>query len=240
MKIKLNFQGFTLVEILVAMVIFSLTLVTLFSSFNAFLSSGSLVKEEVNQNECCRTGIKTIISDLDQIFVLPPPRYSKPEFDSEPDLYRFEGELVNLGGEQFSQLSFSSLNHLELGGYPGKGVAKIIYHVVIRENNSDSIQYGQVQYDQVRYDLVRSDNLAPYPDGGDPCSDPILFKDILGFKLTYTDINGDEHETWDSESEEFGFIFPVNVHLWVELKTKGKATPIMTALTLPINRKVIK
>lgn len=222
--IKTDLQGFTLIEILVATLIFSVTLLTLFSAFNAFLSSGSLVKNEVTQNDRFRLGLKTILSDLEQIFVLHPPRYIKPEFNSQPDSFAFKGTPADDGGNDFSQLSFTSLNHSGLVADPGNGVAKIVYYVNRHED---------------RFDLLRSDRLAPYPDEPDPCSDPVLFKDITGFKLTYTDINGDEHDSWDSESKEFNFIFPAKVQMKIMLGANSRRS-IVTAITLPTNRKALE
>jgi len=223
--IQIDGQGFTLMEILVAMVIFSVALITLFSAFTAFLSSGRHVKNEVLRNECFRLGMKTIFFDLEQLFILQHPRYRKPEFNDEPDAYRFEGTLSDGGGEPFSHLSFTSLNHVKTGTNPGNGVARIKYYVHSRED---------------RFDLLRSDNLAPYPKEGDPCSDPVLFKDILGFKLTFTDVNGDEHDTWDSDSKEFNFMLPAMVRIQLDLKQNGITRSLVTAISLPANREVLK
>ena len=221
--IKTDLQGFTLIEILVATVIFSVTLLTLFSAFNAFLSSGSLVKKEVTQNDRFVPGLKTMLSDLEQIFVLQPPRYIKPEFNSQPDPFAFKGTPSDTGGNEFSQLSFTSLNHAGPVAAPGNGVAKIVYYVNRHED---------------RFDLLRSERLAPYPEEPDPCSDPVLFRDITGFKLTYTDTNGDEHDSWDSESKEFDFIFPARVQIKIKLEENSRS--IITAITLPANRKALE
>ena len=221
--IRTDLQGFTLIEIMVATLIFSVTLLTLFSAFNAFLSSGSLVKNEITQNERFRPGLKTMLSDLEQIFILPPPRYIKPSFNSQPDPFAFTGSPAETGGNKFSQLSFTSLNHSGPVAAPENGVAKITYYVNRHED---------------RFDLHRSDSLTPYPNEPDPCSDPILFRDITGFKLTYTDMNGEEHDSWDSESKEFSFIFPATVQ--IKILGANSTRPIITAITLPTNRKALE
>lgn len=215
-------KGFTLVEILVAMVIFSITLLTLFSSFRAFLTSGSLMSDEITQTEQLRLGLKRIVRDLEYIFIIEPPRYSKPSFNSDPDEYRFQASQSQVKGNPFSQLSFTSLNHARIGLDPGDGVARIEYYV---HDHGD------------RFDLRRSDRLPPYPDAGDPCSDPILFKDITEFTLTYEDLAGEESDTWDSESEAVHFMFPARVKIRVGLKAGSRV--METAVTLPVNRKEI-
>ncbi|MCP3940078.1 MAG: prepilin-type N-terminal cleavage/methylation domain-containing protein [Desulfobacteraceae bacterium] len=218
---KADSHGFTLLELLVAMVIFGIIMLTLFLSFNSFLSSGNRIKNEVIRSQRIQFGMRTIVSDLNNLFILQFPRYHKPEFDSEPDLYRFVGDHSDSGGGRFSRLDFSSLNHLGLGADPGKGVAQIVYYVH---------KHGTL------FDLHRSDRLLPYPEEVDPCSDPILFKDIAGFKLIYTDVKGDEYDTWDSESKDTDYIFPARVDIRIELKRKTGVQVIETAVILPVNR----
>jgi len=216
-------NGFTLVEILVAMVIFSVTLLTLFSSFRAFLTSGSLVSDEITQTEQLRMGLKRIVLDLENIFIVEVPRHSKPSYNSDPDEYRFQASLSQVKGNPFSRLSFTSLNHAKIGLNPIDGVARIEYYV---HDHGD------------RLDLRRSDRLPPYPDAGDPCSDPILFKDISEFTLTYENLAGEASDTWDSESKEVHFMFPDRVKIRVGLKASGRI--IETAVTLPVNRQAIQ
>lgn len=204
------------------MVIFSMTLLTLFSSFRAFLTSGSLVSDEITQTEQLRMGLKRIVLDLEHLFIVEVPRYSKPSFNSDPDEYRFQASQSQVKGNPFSQLSFTSLSHAKIGLDPVDGVARIEYYVHAHGD---------------RLDLRRSDRLPPYPDAGDPCSDPILFKDITEFTLTYEDLDGEEYDTWDSDSKEVYFIFPARVKIRVGLRAGSRL--IETAVTLPVNRKKI-
>lgn len=71
-------RGFTLVEILIVILIFSVVIATLFSSFKAFLLSSENVKEVVAHSEKITNIFKRINLDFESIFILQPPRYKKP------------------------------------------------------------------------------------------------------------------------------------------------------------------
>ncbi len=190
-------KGFTLVEILIAILIFSVVISTLFSSFKAFIISSENVKEVVAHSEKIRNVFKRISLDLESIYVLQPPRYKKPEFDSDPDPYRFEGKEENLGQSVVSTLVFPSFAHAGFGSDQRIGVARIVYYLKENKNNL--------------YDLFRADALQPFPEELESCLDPVLCRDISGFEVAYKDVNGDEYKVWDSEDQEFKYAFPASI-----------------------------
>ena len=186
--------GFTLLEILIAVLIFAIVIATLFSSFKAFMISSEGVKEDLLQTEKIATVYKRISLDLESIFVLQEPRYSKPEFDSEPDPYGLLGNKETIGQKIVSALEFSSLAHAKTGMDKRAGVARIAYY--IRENESNGL------------DLCRADVLSPFQDAIRSCTDPVLCQNISKFEIIYQDFNKDEYKFWDSESLEFKYAFP--------------------------------
>ncbi len=190
-------SGFTLLEILMAVVIFAVIMTTLFSSFRAFILSGTHVKNELVQTEKITGMFNRINSDLDSVFCLQPPRYRRPEFDSQPDPYQFAGNRETVGQTVFSFLVFTSLAHAGFNRDNRFGIARIAYYV--KENRAGT------------YDLYRSDVLAPYPDEIQSCRDAVLCKDISGFEITYTDRDGNEYKFWDSEDQTFKFSFPQGI-----------------------------
>jgi len=211
-------MGFTLIEVLVAMLIFSIVMITLFSSFKAFIITSENITREVSQNEKMRNVLKRICLDFEQLYVLKVPRYKKPEFNSEPDPYRFVGNEVGVGQKIFSSVTFASLAHVKIGKDLHRGVAKISYYVKENENNS--------------FDLFRADSLPPYPVDIESCADHLLGEDILEFGIFYTDINGDEHRYWDSESDEFQYIVPASVNLRILFNSQGKKQMFETSVKL--------
>ncbi len=219
-------NGFTLLEILVAMVIFSITLTTLYATFRSFLTSADLVTHDIRRQEQFRLGLQAMRADLEMIILPRPPRYHPPGFNEDPDIFRFAAAETNVGGSFFSQLQFASLNHLETGPGAIPGAARIHYYVHRNGN---------------RFDLHRSDRTFVSENGPDPCTDPVLVKDIHTFSLTFTDSRGTEHNTWDSDADTFEFTIPTQVIIAIQTAGQDDAGhKIRTAFFLPVSRKVEK
>ncbi|MBG0778910.1 prepilin-type N-terminal cleavage/methylation domain-containing protein [Desulfotignum phosphitoxidans] len=220
-----DIKGFTLLEILVAMVIFSVTMMILFSSVKTFLHSADQVKSELSVDGRFSTGLQIMAADLEQIFILQPPRYRRPGFNDDPDLYRFTGTDELVDGTLFSRLMFASTHHLNLGQDTRRGVARITYYV-----------HAQGDF----FNLHRSDRLFPYETEINPCTDPILASHIHGFTLTFVDRQGEEYDTWDSDAESFEFTLPARVIISLQLAPEPSGRQIDTGIALPVSRRVFQ
>ena len=216
-------QGFTLLEILVAMTIFSVTLLTLFSTFRTVTSSSEQVRNEIHRHERIQQCLQVIAADLEQIVLPRPPRYHPPNVNQSPDPYRFLGTETGIQGTFFSRLQFSTLNHLDLGPGYIHGAGRIHYYVHRHEN---------------RLDLHRFDGTFLSDSDPDPCIDPVLFRDIQDFSLTFTDIDGNDHSVWDSESDRFGHTFPSRITISLTPAEKDTREAVQTTVLLPVSRQV--
>jgi general secretion pathway protein J len=218
-----DMKGFTLLEILVAMVVFSVIMVTLFSSVNTFLHSADQVKTELSVESRFNAGLQALTADLEQTFVLQTPRYRRPGFNDDPDPYRFTGAQEHVDGTLFSRLAFASTHHLRPANDHRHGVARITYYVHPRGDD---------------FNLHRSDTLFPFDTEVNPCTDPILVQHIQTFSITYTDRQGEAHDTWDSDRRAFEFGFPARVSLVIELSPEKSGRQIRTGIFLPVSRTV--
>ncbi|MCD4736126.1 MAG: prepilin-type N-terminal cleavage/methylation domain-containing protein [Bacteroidales bacterium] len=223
---KDNSRGFTLVEILIAVLIFSIIISILFSSFKAFIISSEKVKEEIAHSEVIKNVFKRISMDFESIFILQPPRYKKPQFNSDPDPYSFVGKEVTVGQQVVSSMVFTSLAHAKLGVNQRDGVARIAYYLKENENNM--------------YDLYRADALPPFPEEPESCSDPVLCRDISGFEVLYKDFNGDEYRFWDSEAEEFKYTFPVSIDMKIIFGSEQRQQVSVITIGLVTERELIE
>ena len=223
---KDNSRGFTLVEILIAVLIFSIIISILFSSFKAFIISSEKVKEEIAHSEVIKNVFKRISMDFESIFILQPPRYKKPQFNSDPDPYSFVGKEVTVGQQVVSSMVFTSLAHAKLGVNQRDGVARIAYYLKENENNM--------------YDLYRADALPPFPEEPESCSDPVLCRDISGFEVLYKDFNGDEYRFWDSEAEEFKYTFPVSIDMKIIFGSEQRQQVSVITIGLVTEREPIE
>ena len=210
-----NDKGFTLVEILIAILIFALIMTVLFSSFKAFVLSSEAVKESVTRNEAIRTVFNRIRLDLEAIYIQQPPRYKKPEFNSKPDPYRFVGKE-----ETFS---FASFAHAGIRKGEKKAVSRISYYIKKNEDHT--------------FNLYRSDILPPFPeDKTSFCTDPLLCREITGFEAGFIDSKGERHKYWDSETEEFNYSFPARLDLKIIFGSGEKKEVIEASIKLPVER----
>ncbi len=220
--IKHRCPGFTLVEVLVSILIFSIIIAVLFSSFRAFIISGESLKDQVVNTETIRNVLKRIHMDIESLYVLQTPRYKKPELNSDPDPYRLTGREVTTGQDLFSFLEFTSKAHAMIGLDQRQGIARIAYYVRENENNG--------------YDLYRADSLGPFPEELESCDDPILCRDVSGFEISYMDFNGDEYKYWDSEAKEFRYTFPKSIHLKIILGSEERQQFFETSIGLVSGR----
>ena len=213
-------------EVLVSVLIFSIIISALFSSFKAFILSSESIEKDVMYSEKIKNVLKRIHMDLESLVVLQTPRYKKPEFNSEPDPYRFVGEEVNMGQDIFSNLEFASLAHAKFGMDQRAGASRIAYYLNENKNNT--------------YDLYRADSLPPFPEELESCYDPLLCKNISGFEIVYIDYKGDEYRYWDSDDQEFKYTFPARIDLKIILDSGEGQKVFETSMDLLSGRASIE
>lgn len=201
-----NNSAFTLIELLITILIFLIVMTVLLSSFNAFMISSKVVRENVQNSEKISSINKRIQLDFESVFIIHPPRYKIPAFNSDPDPYRFAGEEITLGQQVVSIIEFASTAHVQNGQNQRKGVARIAYYP--RENDDET------------FNLYRADSLSPFPDDMESCSDPVLVKGLTGFEILYTDFEGREYKHWDSDDEEFSFTTPKSLKIKLTFGTR--------------------
>lgn len=223
-----NKNGFTLVEVLVALAVFSGLMMTLFSSFNAFTVSSRTIREYEKKSKNTGVGLETMLSDIEQVFILQQPQFMLPDKEDADTQkkYRFSAGLDQIDGHAFSRLSLCSLTPVQFhhpGNYPA-GITRLTYYV--------SANSG-------RFDLHRSDIPVFLAEKEDtPCADPILFRDIQGFELTFFDLEGNEYDHWDSRADEFDFQLPFSISLTITLAADSGERKISTQIRLPVERPV--
>ncbi|MBI9092436.1 MAG: type II secretion system protein [Desulfobacterium sp.] len=218
-------RGFTLIEILIAVLIFGGLMTTLFTSFQSFIFSSTAVNQGLIQDERIRTLLGHLERDLGTLYITRPPRYKKPESISDPDPFSFQGTQESIDGTLVSRLGFASLSHLSLGKKEIPGVARIVYYA--RSNDDNKI------------DLCRADTLRPYDAPKERSCDPVLVRNISGFDLTYVDGEGDEHSDWDSESDTVKYTVPVSVKFKITLNTDDAPRIVETQIALPVSREAM-
>ena len=215
-------SGFTLLEILLAIFIFSIMITTLFGSFNQILGNAGIIEENIVFNEMAKICLDRMILDLQGIYVTPALQYSQPEMHSDPDIHQVLGEESSSQNRDFPRLRFTSSAHVSFGRNQINGVAEIVYYV------------GETDENMVV--LKRSDRL----DFGKPLEedrhDPVLCEKLKSITFTFYDKDGEEHSSWDSESSQLDYETPLSIAIHLELGDETGSYHYLTRVQLPVYR----
>jgi hypothetical protein len=136
------------------------------------------------------------------------------------------GREIAVGQKTLPSLSFASLMHAACGLTQRIGVARIQYY--LKENSNHT------------YTLYRADSLPPYPAEGDSCNDPVLCRDVSDFKIQYYDFKGNEYTHWDSDAEEFDYMFPASILLTLTLDSNREKQAYQIRIGLTSGRQAIE
>ena len=220
-------DGFTLLEILIAIAIFGVLVSTIYSSLNAVLSRNDAIAYGADVHEKARACLNRMVMDLSSIYVELPPIYKQPETTSEPDEYRFVAEKVTVGTNYYPKIRFTSMAHLPMTGTAGAGIAEIFYYVVENEDRDASPI------------LKRADRAYPFfqnDEFEELESDPILCEDMEELIFTYYDQDGEAHEEWNSESDFYKYATPKMIGIQLKIKKKSEVYTFSTQLEIPVYR----
>ena len=216
-------SGFTLLEIMLAIFIFAIVLTTLFGSFRTVFSNAGAVDEDLIYFDVARNGLNRIITDLKTIEITTPDEFILPELNESNDRFRFVGDFLDAGSETFPQISFASRSHLALGSQRIPGVGLIRYYV-------EQLSSGE-------YVLKRSDrHFLIEADEDQETFDPVLLNRLKTFQVVFYDEEGEEHESWDSDTDDFEYATPSAVSIKFELGDDTISHMFETQITLPLVR----
>jgi len=214
-------------EILIAIFIFAIVMSTIFGTFNGVISRTEAIKNGMGGYEMARTCLNRISSDLNAIYIEQKPLYHPPDFDDPPDSYRIVGEETFAGNKNFSQLRFTSTEHLSMTRNNENGIAEIVYYV------------KEQGYPESKFVLKRSDVVYPYDEDyefEEKDSDPVLCEDIEEFSVLFYDKEENEYEKWDSDSDFSKYSTPYSLKIKLTIKSGDSSYIFDTKIALPVYR----
>ena len=215
-------MGFTLMEILIAILIFSLVITTVYASFDSFMDTSLYVRTRMEDAGDIRKAMDVITNDLESLWAVLPPRYRPGSEDDDPFVFR--GDEIDTQGLSASRLMFSSFHHLAFDGRESGGPVRIIYF--IRKGDDGS------------FDLCRADSPRPFTQWDEVLCAPILLKHITAFDITYIDAGGDSFKSWDSHSDQFNFSLPATVEINLTMDGSSGKQSVKTAVSLLLKREI--
>jgi general secretion pathway protein J len=218
-------SGFTLIEILIAILIFGILVTTLFGSFRAVFYNTEGLENDSKVFEMAKNCLHRMTLDLQAIHISRPPEYKLPGMNDAPNPYRFIGEVVYAGQSRFPRLRFASAAHIPFEKSGRDGIAEIVYYVQALKNGG--------------FVLRRSDTLFPHKDFEENAGDPMLSEQVKSLTFTYFDAEGGEHESWDSESDRFRYATPVSISIRLEIGDESSFHTFETMIAFPAHRERI-
>lgn len=217
--------GFTLIEILVAITIFVLMMTALFNAFNLLSDGVGAVGEGTSVYAQARSCFDRMMVDLQSIYVMQPPAYEPPDFDDDPDPFRF---VCDNPYDDGGQLRFVAFSHLSLGCRLQAAVGRITYYL---HNKQDG--------DTV---LMRRDEMLHIEESAPSGADPIVCEHVRSFTVECVDAEGGEHEYWDSDDKDVDYATPRAVRLVLVVGDDGQSERTFrfeTVVALPVYREKV-
>lgn len=211
-------KGFTLIEVLIAIFIFSMVIGIVFGSFQQISVSAKVIDKSSDAYEMAYLCIDRMAIDIESVYVRQKPLYTKPGIDSDPDPHRIEGETDLSGTVALPVLRFTSQAHLPIDRDFRKGIAEIVYYLDGNEKEG--------------FLLKRSDRISFEEEFQKKDSDPVLCKQIKTMKIRYYDSEGEEYDDWDSDSDEYGYATPSSIRILFEIDDDGIVLPFETQVAL--------
>jgi len=221
----INSYGFTLIEILIAVLILAIVLLTIFTSYTGTFSIINETESQADTYEMARTALGRMLEDLESIYFSKTARVLEPDGETIQPA-RFVGENKEIKGRSADSLRFLARAHLAFDEEDENlGVAEIIYYVKKNDDGDSMVLY--------RYDTLEFEETLTKDKEG-----LILCEGLLSVNLTYYDKNGEVYyNSWDSTVGDFIDRLPAMVS--IELMFENRSNPqaplkFITSVALPM------
>ncbi len=183
--------GFTLIEVMIAIVITSVVLGMVYSSFQAVMDTRERVSESTNSNMTARLVLSRLAREIESAYIVQRPENAPPE-----SRYTFfDGSESAVEGHLAAKLSFTTFAHTKRALDADESDQSVIAYECEMLPTDD----GEGQ----QLALIRREWRRVAPPGETQFYDPVpvsLAEGIEGFKLRFLEPEGgDWTELWNSE-----------------------------------------
>lgn len=215
-------EGFTLLEVLLAFFIFSILFITIYTSYSSSFRTIDMTESRMELYRKAAIALERISEDLQSsyISVLPPNSFGQPAGYTQ-----FLGEDTEINGKEADVLSFFSRIPPLFREEDVTVSGQLLSYTVIEGSEENELV------------LLRSEN-PEFSDETEQSEGLVLSDGLLSVNFVYFDDQGQSHESWDSESEEFGGTLPRMVSVTLEfLNYENPEAPMKftTSVALPVN-----
>jgi len=215
-----NQAGFTLLEIIVALLIFAVIVSVIYPAYTGTYRNIDVAETQAEIYEMARITLIRIIEDIESTYI---PRESDISGDSE-NTETFTGQSDYLGGRRADRIRFFSKSHIDItDSLVEGGDAKIAYYPLQKEDESIS--------------LYRSDTPGNLEWPEENTKGWIICEGLYSISFTYTDKNGNTYDDWDTSVGNSRNKLPSIIHITLEFIDKDDPeTPLIfsTAVAVPL------
>jgi len=215
-------KGFTLFEILLAFFIFSILFITIYTSYSSSFKTINMTENRMELYRKAATVLERISEDIQASYIsaLPPNSFGQPA-----GYTRFLGEDTVINGRDANSLSFFSRIPPLFGDEDETVSGQLLSYTVVQGSEEDELV------------LLRSEH-PEFTDTAEENNGLVLSDGLQVITFTYLDDEGESHENWDSDSDEFRGRLPRMVTISLEfLNYENPDAPlkIFTSVAIPVN-----
>jgi prepilin-type N-terminal cleavage/methylation domain-containing protein len=221
-SINMDNRGFTLLEIMLAFFIFSIIIFTIFTTYTGTFKTINLTESRLELYRRASIAMERISEDLQASYVsvLPPDSFGRPA-----EYTQFIGEDNQINGRDADSVSFFSRIPQMFSDGEETVSGLLISYEVVEDTENEELK------------LLRSEN-PEFTDDTELKEGLLLCDGLQSVSFTYYDEEGDEYDSWDSESENSKGRLPRLVSIGLEfINEENPEEPIkfMSSVNLQVN-----
>jgi general secretion pathway protein J len=176
-------QGFTLLEIVVAIAIFAVIISLLYPAYTGTYRNIEAAETQAEIYEMARTAMTRIVEDLESSYIPEPSGDGQGETKDEA----LTGKDDFIDGREADKIRFFSRSHIDLSeSQEEAGEAKIAYYPLIKEDKSIT--------------LYRSDTQGNLEWPEENTGGWRICEGLYSVNFTYRGKDGNTYDTWDESS----------------------------------------
>lgn len=213
-------QGFTLIEVLVALVITAIVLAGVYATFSAVMDTRRRVEAGSGMDMAARLVLTRISREIQSAFLVKRSADAPPE--SRYTI--FAGSQEEVAGQPGDKISFSTFAHTKRGVDADESDQTVVAYEV-EENEAAPEVSGGAGADRRSNDgertLLRREWRRIPPPGETQHSKPraiALVDDIQGFRVRFRDDEGEWTDHWDSTEVRTLDLLPAAVEITLTLR----------------------